>query len=207
MPPRIPISSLLDSNCSAEALRDIRPHVTLVAGLLSRPTLSAPPEIKDCLSRVIEYFELHNLEPSQHLPVLLSHEDSQACSTNNDMSSWAGSFTRNTVPLSVQHNVKLNRQMTLATLYIYDDINAYVEYPETSATQPVGYLFRCDPCNWENPTRCFAYSLGKPSGQTRKGQEVVCDLLTVEDGSKVSCIESHYTCTLRRFFVICPKYA
>lgn len=197
MPPRIPISSLLDSDCSAEALRDIRPHVTLVAGLLSRPTpLSAPPEIEDCLFRVIEYFGLPNLEPSQHLPVLRSHEDSRPRSTNKEMNGWAESFTRNAVPLSVQHNVKLNRQTTLATLYIYDDINAYLEYPETSATQPVGYLFRRDPRNWENPTRCFAYSLGKPSGQTRKGEEVVCALLTVEDGSKVPCIESHYTCTL-----------
>ena len=196
MPPRIPISSLLDSDCSAEALRDIRPHVTLVAGLLSRPTpLSAPPEIEDCLFRVIEYFGLPNLEPSQHLPVLRSHEDSRPRSTNKEMNGWAESFTRNAVPLSVQHNVKLNHQ-TLATLYIYDDINAYLEYPETSATQPVCYLFRRDPRNWENPTRCFAYSLGKPSGQTRKGEEVVCALLTVEDGSKVPCIESYYTCTL-----------
>ena len=80
------------------------------------------------------------------------------------MSSWAESFTRKPVPLSVQHNVKLNRQTTLVTLYIYDDINAYLEYPDTSATQPVGYLFRRDPRNWENLTRCFAYSVGKPSG-------------------------------------------
>ena len=197
MPPQIPISSLLDSDCSAEALRDIQPHLTLVVGLLSRSTpLSAPSEIKDCLSRVIEYFGLPNIEPSQHLPVLLSHEDSLPRSTNNDMRSWAGSFTRNAVPFSVLHNVKLNRQTTLTMLYIYDDINAYLEYPETSATQPVGYLFCHDPRNWENPTRCFAYSLGKLSGQTRKGEEVLCAPLTMEDGRKVPCIESHYTCML-----------
>ena len=66
MPPQIPISSLLDSDCSAEALRDIQPHVTLVTGLLSCPApLSVPPEIEDCLSCVIEYFGLLNLEPSQ----------------------------------------------------------------------------------------------------------------------------------------------
>ena len=89
MPPRIPISSLLDSNCSAEALRGVQPHVILVAGLLSCPTpLSAPPEIEDCLSRVIKYFGLLNLETSQHLPVLQSHEDSRPRSANNDMSSW-----------------------------------------------------------------------------------------------------------------------
>ena len=86
--------------------------------------------------------------------------------------------------------------MTLATLYIYDDLNAYLEYPETNATRPVSYLFRCDPCNWENPTRCFAYSPGKLSGQIRKGEEVVCALLPVEDGAKVPCIESHYIYTL-----------
>ena len=80
----------------------------------------------------------------------------------------------------------INHQMTLVTLYIYDDINAYLEYPNTSATQLVGYLFRCDLHNWENLTHCFAYSVRKLSGWTRKGEEVVSALLTVEDGNKVS---------------------
>jgi len=197
MPPQIPISSILNSDSSVEALRDVRPHVTLVAGLLSRPTpIPAPPEIEHCLSRVIEYFGLLSLEPPRHLPGFRSYENSRQLATNSNISNRGESFTCDDVPLSIQHNVKLNRQTTLATLYIYEDVNAYLEYPETSATRPVGYLFRRDPRNWENPTRCFAYSLGKPSGQTRRGEEVVCLLLTTEDGTKVPCVESHSTCTL-----------
>ena len=96
--------------------------------------------------------------------------------------------------------------MTLATLYIYDDLNAYLEYPETNATRPVSYLFRCDPCNWENPTRCFAYSPGKLSGQIRKGEEVVCALLPVEDGAKVPCIESHYIYVTGGSFDVSVQY-
>jgi hypothetical protein len=190
---------MLNSDSSTEALRDVRPHVTLVAGLLSHPTpLPAPPEIERCLSRVIEYFRLLSLEPPRRLPGFRSQEGSQQLATNSNISyRWQGeSFTCDAVPSSIQHNVKLNRQTTLTTLYIYEDVNAYVEYPETSATQPVGYLFRQDPHNWENPTHCFAYSLGKPSGQTRRGDEVGCLLLTTENGTKVPCVESHSTCTL-----------
>ena len=32
----------------------------------------------------------------------------------------------------------------------------YVEYPDTNPNHPVGYLFRCDPHNWQNPIRNFA---------------------------------------------------
>ena len=67
--------------------------------------------------------------------------------------------------------------MTLSTLYTFENIDAYVEYPETNADRPVSYLFRCNPNNWNNPAHNFVYSLGKPSGQTKKGAEVECSLL------------------------------
>jgi len=198
MPPHIPISSLLDSDCSASALRDIQPHVTLVAGLLSRPTpLSVLPEIEDCLSHVIEYFRLLNLEPSQHPPVLQSHEPRL---TNNDMSSWAESFTRNTVPLAIQHNVKLNRQMTLATLYIYDDINAYLEYPETSITQPVGYLFLVTLITGRIQLGALHIHSENRQGKQERGKKlcVLCLQWRMEARSHVSKVTTHVR--YRRFF-------
>lgn len=199
MLPWPPIPSLLrvDSD-SSEALRDVRPHVALVSGLLSRPTpLSAPSEIEHCLSHVIEYFGLE----SQYVQTFPSHEDLQQFTNSNlNMSNRGAPFTCDPVPSSIHHNVMLNRQTTLAKLYIYEDIDTYLEYPESGATQPVGHLFRRDPRNWENPARCFAYSLGRPSGRTIRGKEVGCLLLTAEDGTKVPCVENHSTCTFNKFF-------
>jgi len=68
-------------------------------------------------------------------------------------------------------------------LYTYEDVNAWVEYPETNPDRPVGYLFRRDPCNWANPVRNFTYSLGKPAGKTR-GEEVEHLLLVTEMGTR-----------------------
>lgn len=182
MPPRIPISSLLNEPDSSEVLRDVQSHVALVSGLLSRPNpLSMPPEIEHCLSRVVGYLGLK----------------SQEISINRGVP-----FTCDPVPSSIKHNVKLNRQTTLATLYIYEDIDTYLEYPETGTIRPVGHLFRRDPHNWENPIQCFAYSLGKPSGQSMRREEVVCPLLRAEDGTEVPCIESHSTCTFLEDFSI-----
>ena len=202
MPPQIPISSLLNSELdepdSSEALRNIQPHVTLVSDLLSRPTpLSMPPEIEHCLSRVVGYFGLKSQEFSTTGNSSISNRDQLggAPFTCNPLPS---SIQCDPLPSSIQHNVKLNRQTTLATLYIYEDIDTYLEYPETGTNRPVGYLFRRDPHNWENPIQCFAYSLGKPSGQSMRREEVVCPLLTAEDGTKVPCVESHSTCTFLR---------
>ncbi|KAG6847309.1 hypothetical protein H0H93_008916, partial [Arthromyces matolae] len=67
---------------------------------------------------------------------------------------------------------------TLSILYIYEDPHAVLEYPETSADR-IGYLFKRDPDDWEDPTSSFAYSLGHPCGQTQRGKAVECQ------GSKV----------------------
>jgi len=103
--------------------------------------------------------------------------------------------------IQVRRNVYTNPKTTLSVLYTYEDPNAWVEYPETNLDRPVGYLFRRDPCNWENPVRNFTYSLGKPSGQTRKGEEVHHPLLVDKDGNKVSCAVTHLTCTKTKEFL------
>jgi hypothetical protein len=95
---------------------------------------------------------------------------------------------------TIRRNVYTSSKTTLSVLYTYEDVNTWVEYPETSPDQPVGYLFRRDPCNWENPVRNFAYSLGKPSGQTTRGQERKHPLLVDQQGSEVPCVVNHLTC-------------
>jgi hypothetical protein len=103
---------------------------------------------------------------------------------------------------TIRRNVYTTSMTTLSVLYTYEDVNAWVEYPETSPDHPVGYLFRRDPHNWENPVRNFAYSLGKQSGQTEKGQERKHLLLVDRQGSKVPCVVSHLTCMGFRSWVL-----
>lgn len=95
--------------------------------------------------------------------------------------------------LPTQRNVYLNRKTTLLTLYEHD-INAYVEYPQTSNNEPIGHLFRMDPLKWENPVLKFAYSLGYPSGHSKRGAEVTCRLLVDDTAAMVPCSERHFTC-------------
>ncbi len=101
-------------------------------------------------------------------------------------------------PSRVEEDYRLNRQTTLSRLYVFDEIDAYVEYPECHETHPVGYLFRCNLDNWLNPTRNFAYSLGLPSGTTRQSRQGglinVRPLKNSLTGKSVACIEHHSTC-------------
>lgn len=196
MPPSVPISVLLNADLerdssNANSLQvDVRHQITSVSDLLSRPSLGAPPHIAESLSNVINYFgsDDYPTEHSQvHIPPLL-------LGTSESRNSASPSNTR--------HNFKLNRKTTLSTLYTYEDINAYVEYPYTNPIHPVGYLFRCEPCDWQNPIRNFAYSLGKPAGQSKVGEEVFSDLLVGKDGNRVPCVESHFTCKYTSSFVL-----
>ena len=189
MSPSVPISALLNTDSDAEhelprgnSLQvDVRHHITSVSDLLSRSSLRAPPHIAEHLLDVINYFSLDNYptERSQvHTPLIR-----QPLPSRNSAS-----------PANTRHDIKLNRKTTLSTLYTYEDTNVYVEYPDTNPNYPVGYLFRCDPRDWQNPTRNFAYSLGKPGGQSKMGEEVNSDLLVGIDGRPVPCVESHFTC-------------
>lgn len=90
--------------------------------------------------------------------------------------------------------IRINRKTTLSKLYTFRDVGAYIEYPETHPTNPVGYMFRQDVKEWWNLTRGFVYSLGMPSGRTKFGEEVYCDLLVDGTGTKVPCYNRHSTC-------------
>ncbi|KAJ7284770.1 hypothetical protein C8J57DRAFT_1217153 [Mycena rebaudengoi] len=58
-----------------------------------------------------------------------------------------------------------------------------------------------DPDNWLNPSPNFAYSMGKPSGQSLTGKEVYSSLLVDTSGKQVPCVRSHSTCQGSK---ICP---
>lgn len=94
----------------------------------------------------------------------------------------------------VQYHVSINRETTLDVLYFYPQC-AFIEYPETSAQGRIGHLLTLDPENWSNPVSTFAYSQGKPSGQSKKNKPVYCNVLVDGSGQKVVCREFHTTCT------------
>jgi hypothetical protein len=182
MPPRIPIASLLTGNFQTPENLD---QQAAIAELRDQALLSdAPPLVIESLTHVANYFG----------------------STQESIGSVAHPSRRSVLPLAdnmnhmiqpptICRNVYSSSRTTLSILYTYEDVNAWVEYPETSPDQPVGYLFRRDPRNWENPVQNFAYSLGKPSGQTKRGQERENHLLVDQHGNKVPCVVSHLTCT------------
>ncbi|KAF8078916.1 hypothetical protein FPV67DRAFT_1690345 [Lyophyllum atratum] len=87
-------------------------------------------------------------------------------------------------------------------LYTYNDVHAYVEYPETGSPEPIGHLFRRDPDSWHNPAYEMAYSMGFPSGRTQNGREVSNPLLKDGAGVLVPCTESHFTCQGSK---VCPS--
>jgi len=198
MAPSVPISSLLNmSTPERSSDAETRHQIKLIAGLLTWTSpIRAPPHIIDCLSRIVDYFGLASrshpgVSPSSAKLSDILRAPNTACRRVNTSTSTLSPLS---VPPTLRRDVRINRQMTLSTLYTFENIDAYVEYPETNADRPVGYLFRCDPNNWNNPAHNFAYSLGKPSSQTKKGAEVECSLLVGQGGEAVPCIRSHYTC-------------
>ena len=100
------------------------------------------------------------------------------------------------VPLSelFEHNIKINRTTSVSKLFRYP-LGTIIEYAETSVNGAIGHLFKVSPDNWLNPRLNFAYSQGKPSGRTKRGHHVYCDVLVNEDGVQVPCRESHFTCS------------
>jgi hypothetical protein len=94
---------------------------------------------------------------------------------------------------TIQYNIQLNRKTTLDTLYHYPP-GAIVEYPETSSEGCVGHLFEMPPDDWSNPRLNFVYAQGEPSGRTKVGHHILCNLLVNSDGEKVPCREVHSTC-------------
>ena len=94
----------------------------------------------------------------------------------------------------IRHNVYVNRKTMLSRLYIYHDTSAYVEYLSTDATNPIGYMFRQDPLDWQNPVRNIVYSRGRPAGYTRPGNHIYCNPLVDENNVVVPCVKRHSTC-------------
>lgn len=192
MPPQIPITSLLNFPTP----ENLDQQAAMVAELRDRALLSdAPPLIIESLSHVANYFgSTGSIAPALEQaptpgPTVTAHR-----SVVPDSDPLIQPQLLVVCP-TIRRNVYSSSRTTLSVLYTYEDVNAWVEYPETSPDQPVGYLFRRDPHNWENPVQNFAYSLGKPSGQTKRGQEREHLLLVDQQGSKVPCVVSHLTCT------------
>jgi hypothetical protein len=185
MPPSIPISSLLNSSTPTSDSESCLPQANLdrlVAVLHDRAVLSdAPPLIIESLSHVADYFG-SSVAPEQ------------ASGSTAHHSVYPDPLIQPQQSPTIRWNVYTSSKTTLSVLYTYEDVNAWVEYPETSPNQPVGYLFCRDPHKWENPVRNFAYSLGKPSGQTIKGQEREHTLLVDRQGRRVPCVVTHLTC-------------
>ncbi|KAF7975392.1 hypothetical protein HWV62_9607 [Athelia sp. TMB] len=133
--------------------------------------------------------------PSLTSPSLFTISPSTPSSRGSSPTTSANT-TGNSDFLSVQDNVSLNRQTTLARLYTHAR-NSSIEYPETDAHRPIGHLFEIDPSNWFNPRLGFAYSQGEPchGNQTiRYGKEILCKLLVDKEGRMVPCKLSQYTC-------------
>jgi hypothetical protein len=156
----------------------------------------APPVVAEWLSRFCaqKNIELRNIQsPTQNVQPRSISSSSSSCSHSNIPSTPS---VPHSTPL-VQQNVKLNRKTTLSVLYTYEDPNFTLEYPETSFSG-VGYLMRRDLSNWRNPLSDLAYSQGKPSGQTKKGEAETCLILTdpsePPENALIPCVKSHSTC-------------
>ncbi|PPQ81257.1 hypothetical protein CVT24_012240 [Panaeolus cyanescens] len=119
----------MDSSSALALIADLRSHSSLT---------SAPPEVIDSLNNVLQYFQHHNsIESSQAAPGPPTDDSSSQPQASHG--------------IQVRHNVRISRKTVLDTVYTYDNVDTCVEYPETGATNPVGYLFRQSSESWENP--------------------------------------------------------
>ncbi|KAJ6494582.1 hypothetical protein C8R45DRAFT_1095495 [Mycena sanguinolenta] len=201
---------MAESNANPETLVDIRDDLHQLANLPSSVPLLAPPHVAEWISKFrLEQTSSVNEQSTRRTrrsSTSSNHSSSSSSSGSSAASNPPPGPIPNSIPTSVKYNVKVTRKTTLSILYTYEDPNVFLEYPETSV-QGVGYLMRRDPANWRNPTQDFAYSSGKPGGQTKKGEEEKCSLLFDADPSdadvnRVLCTKSHSTC---QGVKICPN--
>jgi hypothetical protein len=196
---------------SNEPKINVREQVAFLASLLNHNApLLAPPHVEEALSRVIHYFGLNGApaicpEPKvQKSAAPVHHKDLEGlhippAGEPQSVTPTIPTATSTSSPL-IRHNVYLTRQTTISTLYIYEDINVWMEYPETKTDRPIGYLFRRDPQDWQNPAYSFAYSLGSPAGQIKR-EDGGCPLLIGADGNQVPYTIKSATCTSSRLFL------
>ena len=153
MPP-LAISDLLnpsvetpvDEQDTATSPVDVRPYLTTLAALsanMSAP-LYALADIVSWLTSTINQLNVQSQGSHSSVGTPPQHPSSTpSCTTS--FSPHHDIFSPSYFPASpnptVRIGVKLNRITTLSCLYIYEDANAYVEYPETNPGDPVGHLF------------------------------------------------------------------
>ena len=150
--------------------------------------------IVESLTCVLDFFNLHTSSSSQAQagPVLVGSEHHPGSTATPPVHSPLAQVLPQPIP-TIQKNVYLNRKTMLSVLYTFEDVNAWVEYPKTNSDRPVGYLFRRDPDNWNNPIHNFSYSLGELSGRTKKG-DADTPLLKDLNRTNVPCVVAHSTC-------------
>lgn len=168
---RLAIGDLLNPEPTAPASRDAAPLLRALGAPVSCATLPVTSTVYEAMHDAV------HKKDSRTLSTLSAHS------------------LASKPPSSSRHGVYLNAKTTLSTLFVYDDVDAYVEFPESGIKNPVGYLMRIDPKNFQNPMRDFVYSQGDPSGQTVAGKVEECILL-VDPATRqpVPCAEKHYTC-------------
>ncbi|KAG6819295.1 hypothetical protein H0H93_013297 [Arthromyces matolae] len=189
MPP-LSVQDLLNP---AEELRDILPTLRRIHELLEtsdKSSIMAPLEVSNALDNVLDELKNHR-DNILSLPSPTSSGSSQRSTSTRSPSPTTSSSQ---LPPVMKTDVRLNRQTTLSKLYIIDDENALVEYPESGIENPVGYLFRqhVKDSDWEDPWKNFCYSLGDPKGTHQKTAS--CWLLKDAQGEEIPCILHHWTC-------------
>jgi hypothetical protein len=183
---RLRLQDLL--NPVLEVDEDARPEILALRSLLANispgPILVTPEQ-----RRTLR----HTIEQLRSLSVGPAPEEALRSNITGQAPAEPPNTTTFSVPNIVTENdVYLNYKTMLATLYRYPP-NTYIEYPETG-TEPIGHLFQLDPQNWERPNLDFAYSQGKPAGQSLKNEEITCPILVDGMGELVPCIRRFSTC-------------
>ncbi|SJL10637.1 uncharacterized protein ARMOST_14028 [Armillaria ostoyae] len=103
------------------------------------------------------------------------------------------SLPSDVTPFKIEHNVHIN-QRTLASTVYHHKSKDVIEYPETTPNSltSIAYILHMESTDKPyNPARNFAYSAGKPSGQS-KGH--FTKVLLDRDGQPVPCLVDYSTC-------------
>ncbi|KAK0227928.1 hypothetical protein IW262DRAFT_1264933 [Armillaria fumosa] len=105
-----------------------------------------------------------------------------------------------TRPFKIENDVRINQRTRISILYHHKG-DEVIEYPETTLNSDtsVGYLLHMARTDEPfNPVHNIAYSVGKPSGQS-KGHKY--SVMLGRDGQPVPCLVNYTTCQGVR---ICP---
>jgi hypothetical protein len=187
------ISERLPHSPSLSTMENVRPQLSFLSTLSHVSQLPrAPPAVKQALDLAVSYFT----SIGDFLPASPPNGPMQ----EHISLSSSGPTPPTGLPLScadgeilTRHNIQLNRQTTLETVYYYP-LNTLVEYPETSINGRIGHVFSLDPLNWISPVLNFAYSLGGSHGMSQRDRTVKTTLLVDDLGEPVPCRELHTTC-------------